>query len=128
MKGFTLIEVLIVITVIAILLTIAVPSYREHVRASQRFDATSTMLTIAAAQEQYRSNNTTYGTLAALGITTTPEGHYTLSVTGNSSTGYTLTARAVGDQVNDQENGTSCAVLTIVVNGLSTTKTPVDCW
>ncbi len=83
---------------------------------------------IVSAEEQYRTNNQTYGSLAAVwgGVNTTPEGHYNISISNNTATGYVLTATPVAgsDQVNDDEAGVNCGTLVITVNGFSTVKTP----
>jgi type IV pilus assembly protein PilE len=129
-KGFTFIELLIIITIVGILLTIAYPSYTQSVRKSKRSDASTTISQIQLAQEAYRSNNTTYGTLAQVwgGVAASPQGYYTLAVSGNTATGYTITATALGDQLNDIQAGTSCTPMQLVVSGLTETKTPAACW
>jgi len=129
-KGFTLIELLIVVAIVGILAYLAVPSYRTYLYKSRRSEATSTLLNIHLEQEKYRANNTAYGSLTTVwgGITSTDNGHYTLTITNTSGTGFTVTATAVGDQANDQQNGTSCTPLTLLVNGAATTKSPTACW
>lgn len=129
-KGFTLVELMIAVAIMAILVTISVPAFIDQLRKSRRYDATSTLLSMEQEQELYRTNNTTYGTLAQVwsGVSSTPDGHYTLSITSPTSTGYVITATAVGDQANDSENSTTCTPMLITVNGLSTTRTPAACW
>lgn len=129
-KGFSLVELIIVVSIVAILASIAFPVYQEHVRKGNRVDAKSTLLSIVMEEEKHRASNLTYGTLAQVwgGATTTPEGNYTLAITGISATGYTVTATAVGDQVNDTQSGVSCATITITANGLVQTRTPTQCW
>ena len=61
-SGFTLIEVLVVLAVIAVLLSIAVPSYRQYVQRGQRADAIRTLLEIAACQERVRAGGGYYDT------------------------------------------------------------------
>ena len=52
-RGFTLIELMIVVVVISILATIAVPSYRNYVIRANRSEAQQFMMQIANAEEQY---------------------------------------------------------------------------
>lgn len=129
-KGFTLIELVVTLLVVAILITVAAPTYRTYILKSHRADGTSTLMAMQLAQEKYRFNNTQYGTLAQVwgGVTSSPNGYYQLGISNISATGYTLTATAQGTQANDSETGTSCATLTITVNGSSVAKTPSACW
>ena len=129
-KGFTLVELMIAIVIMAILVAISIPMFIEQLRKSRRYDATSTLLSMEQEQELYRTNNTTYGTLAQVwnSVTATPDNRYTLTITTPTSTGYVLTATAVGDQANDVENGVACTPMVITVTNLSTTRTPAACW
>lgn len=67
-KGFSLIELLIVIVIIGIIVIIAVPSLLESKRAAQATAAQATLRNIASAQVAYssKSTNRTYGSLADL--------------------------------------------------------------
>jgi len=129
-KGFTLIELMITVVIMAILLAISIPMFTDQLRKSRRYDATSTLLSMEQEQELYRTNNTTYGTLAQIwgGAGTTPGGRYTLTVTTPTSTGYVLTATAIGDQANDDENGVICTPMSVTVTNVATTRTPAACW
>lgn len=141
-RGFTLIELMIVVVVIAILTTIALPSYLTQVRKSRRVAVEGAMQAISLGQERVRADCATYagafGT-APTGCTifvTNPytDGYYTLALTPTSpiGTGYTITATAVAGkgQDKDKAQGTLC---TLVYDfGITTagviTKTPAACW
>lgn len=128
-KGFTFIELLIAIAIIAILVVVATGSYKSFSLKGRRADGINALLSISMAEERYRSTNTTYGTIAqAYGPTTSPQGYYTLNVSGASGTGYTATATAVGSQANDSESGSSCATLTLSVSSGTVTQSPAACW
>lgn len=128
--GFTLIELMIVLVIMGILASIAFPAYQHWVRKSRRSEGINTLMNMQLAQERHRSNNTTYGTLADVwnGVTSSANNHYSLAISNNTATGYTLTATGVGGQSADTEEGTACSVLALTVNGTATTKAPAVCW
>ena len=59
-KGFTLIELMIVVAVVAVLAAIAYPSYQEYVMRSRRLEGQSLLNEAAARQERWRAQNGTY--------------------------------------------------------------------
>ena len=129
-KGFTLIELMIVIAIVAILAAVAYPSYLDSIRAARRADAMDALLTLQNLQEKYRANNTTYGTLAQIGgSAASSDGYYTLTVSDNTATVYTLKALATGDQANDTCLGADKTVFLKVTAGSPRgEKTPAACW
>ncbi len=132
-RGFTLIELMIVVAIVAILAAVAYPSYLDSIRAARRADAVDTLLTLQNLQEKYRANNTTYGAAADIGIaadgtSTSTDGHYTVAVAGVSAVAYSLTATATGAQAADVR----CAVITLAVSAANPRGlkggTNADCW
>lgn len=130
LAGFTFIELIITLLIVSILGLISTKMYSSYVLKSRRIDAINSLLSISLAEERYRSNNATYGTLAQVwnGVTTSSEGYYTLSISNVSGSSYTITATAQGNQANDAVNSTSCASLQLAVNNGSSTKSPTACW
>ena len=125
-RGFTLIEIMIAVVIVAILAAIALPSFLDSVRKSRRSEAFAALATLQQAQERWRGNTAAYATDAqltllphpavpsGLGMTrATPNGYYTLLLSGTSAVGYTASATAQGNQAND---GT-CQLLTVEVAG-----------
>jgi type IV pilus assembly protein PilE len=126
-RGFTLIELVIVLVVVAILAAVAFPGYQNQMRASRRAEAREALMRIQAAQERWRSSNVAYaGTLAALSQpATSADGNYALAVTGASATGYTATATAQAKQAADSV----CGAITVTVAGNAMTYGPSNtCW
>jgi len=134
--GFSLVELMIVVVVIALLAAIAIPSYTSYMLDSRRVDGVSFLTEVAGEQVRFFSENNRYAaTMAELGYgndatDNSNEGFYTLSITtSNANQSYVLTATpvAAGPQANDTE----CAVLTLNSSKQKTvsgTGTPADCW
>lgn len=145
-KGFTLIELMMVVAIIGILTAIAYPSYQGSIRKTNRSDAKDALLRIAAAQERFFFSNNGYTTdLSKLGLTAqsgsffSTENHYQLTVTAGptcTSAGsktfpcYTVTATARGGQAADK----ACTTFAIDQTGRKTaakndTSASTDiCW
>ena len=123
-------ELIIALTILSIITTVAVSSYTSYVRKGRRIDAVNMLLSISLAQEKYRGSNSSYGTLAQVwsGVSTSPEGYYTVAISNVGASSYTLTATAQGDQANDAVNGTSCTTLALAMSNGTVTKTPSVCW
>ena len=64
-KGFTLIEVMIVVAIIAILATVALPAYTDYVRRGKIAEGTSALLAMKTKMEQYFADNRSYTTPGA---------------------------------------------------------------
>ena len=116
--GFTIIELMIVVMIVAILLAIAYPSYVQYVRKAKRGDAQQLLMNWSINQEIWRSNNTTYNGTDDLKPSLDD---YTFDVTlplGQEGTSYTLTATTSGDQDNDKaRDGTPCKILNLRSDG-----------
>jgi len=133
-----MIELLAVVSVVAILSSIAVVSYRSYLLRAHRTDATTALLRIQVAEEKFFLQNNTYtiditdALPTGLGVgSTTPNGFYTLVVaadpgsTNSIATSYLATASATGRQTKD----TPCPTLTIndqAQHGPAATAT--TCW
>ena len=126
-KGFTLIELMIVVAIIGILSSIAYPSYVDHVTRSNRSEGQRELSRLANLQEQLMVDSKAYtGDMTELGLATDPylteNGYYSIDAVVVGAT-FTLTATAQGSQYT---NDSTCKTLTITDTGK---KTPTsDCW
>lgn len=104
-RGFTLIELMIVVAIIAILAAIAYPSYQEYVKRTKRADLQSEMINIAQRLQSYRVINHKY-TDAKLdnGALTknypVSNASYTIDLTTADQT-WILTATPINGQIGD---------------------------
>lgn len=109
-RGMTLIELMIVMVIISVLASIAIPSWTAMVQKSRRSDAVNILLLAQVEQEKYRANNTTYASsMSDLGLSTYDSAdreHYRVTVQSASATAYLITALPNGAQAGDTECGT----------------------
>ena len=129
-KGFTLIEVLIVVVIVAIMASVAIPVYIEHVLQSRRAEARAAIEDIRNLENEFFLNYKRYGDLDDIRYTsTTSGGYYDLSISAGTLR-YTATATAIGRQAKDE----TCAVFqitsiaTLVSFNTNGDNTTVDCW
>jgi type IV pilus assembly protein PilE len=107
-SGFTLIEMMITVAVVAILAAIALPSYLEQIKRGRRSSAKVTMMDIANREQQFLLASRAYAntaTLLAAGYTVPSDvsAYYTWAVTVGSTTvpTFVITFTAVGAQAVD---------------------------
>lgn len=108
-SGMTLVELMVVIAIVAILASVAIPRYQHYVMTSNRGEGTSAALDILRAQENFSINNLTYTTnLTDLGYPNpydSPDGNYRFTASTCGTTPITdcvlITATAMGNQAQD---------------------------
>ncbi len=124
--GFTLIELMIALVIIALLAGLALPSYLDSIQRARRGDGQASLLRLQLEQEKWRANNLSYSSsLSDLGLGgSSADGFYSLAITSANATGFTATATATSSQSSD----TDCLTLTLVQTGANTTTTPAECW
>ena len=137
-SGFTLIEVMIVVVIVAILLGIALPAYQDSMRKGRRTDAREGLMDAANREERFILDRSVYtDDMADLGYAADPliskEGYYSIDVEAPDpncpiATCYTLTATPVagGAQAAD----TRCTSFTLKSNGARTAtgSAATECW
>ncbi|NMQ20262.1 prepilin-type N-terminal cleavage/methylation domain-containing protein [Candidatus Competibacter phosphatis] len=142
-KGFTLIELMIVVAVIAILAAIAYPSYQDSVRKSRRADAKGVLQEASQWMERFYTENNRYdqnraGTVVTdatqflgSGLVESPkEGgakYYDITLSAVAQNSYTLQAAPKGAQ-----SGDPCGTLTLTDTGVKNVTggsyTKDRCW
>ena len=139
---------MIVAAIVAILASIAYPSYQNHIRETRRTDAMETLTRLAAAQEKYFFSNNAYAdSLSKLGYSssTSPEGYYTIGFVNPANHNANKIECKKGSAVYDcfkleatpitggaQVSDTECAALAIDHTGkkysTDSNGSASDCW
>lgn len=149
-RGFTLIELMITVAIVAILAAVAYPSYTKYVQRGYRSEGIAQLSDAAARAERFYAQNNTYvgATPASMGLVTDADinatkaatgkagttaadvtnissttGKYKLSVVSTTATTYSLKVVPQGTQAND-----SCGTLTIDQAGNKTSTGGTDCF
>lgn len=108
--GFTLIELMITVAIVAILAAIAYPSYQDYVTRTRRASAAACMMEAAQYMERYYTTNMTYvaAALPATQCMNEVGDHYTIALeAAATASAYTLQAAPQGAQAtNDDQCGT----------------------
>jgi type IV pilus assembly protein PilE len=97
-KGFTLIELMITVAIVAILAAVAIPSYTVYITRSKIQEATSTLLSMRIKMEQYFQDQRTFiGACAAGTVAPLPAGlkYFTVGCSNQTATTYTVTATGI---------------------------------
>jgi len=128
-RGFTLVEVIITVAIVAILVAVALPTYRDHMRKSRRAEAQAYLMAVASRQQQFLLDTRGYAAnLATVGIAapTNVAAAYDLAVAtvaGPPPTfRVTATPKATTDQVQER-----CGTLAIDQTGAKTAAL-ATCW
>lgn len=133
-KGFTLIELMVVVAIVAILAAVAYPSYTAYITRSNRAAAESFLLEVSSRQLRYLLDARSYAVdMATLQMSPPAEvsRNYTITTApkaGTTPPGFTVTAAPIGQQITSDS---ACGTLTIDEAGTKTatgTKGVAGCW
>lgn len=129
-SGFTLVEMLVVVAMVAVLSAVAYPSYLTQVSKGRRADAKQALVELAQKMERFYTERGTYAgaTLGSTGVyaSTSPGGYYSLTITSQTADGFTITAAPKGSQASD-----SCGTLgynQIGDRSVGSGATVAQCW
>jgi len=122
-KGFTLVEVMIVVVIIGIIAAVGFPSYTDYVRKSRRADGHLALLSAVQSMERCKTTRFSYANCTIPpNEMTSPEGYYLITMgPGLSAATFQLVAAADNAQLGDGD----CLELTIDELG---ERLPADCW
>lgn len=131
--GFSLIELMIVVTIAGIVMAVAVPAYQDHVVNVRRGDAQGALMSLASALERYYVTNRTFTEVEVREIhpekspVDGDETHYLLSIEDSSARGFTVVATPKGVQAKKDD----CGALTLTrsgARGVRGSANVEDCW
>ena len=128
-RGFTLIEVGVVLAVSALLATLALPSWMDQIVRSRRVDATVALQRLQWAQERHRQAHGRYAErldeLRVVQAGRTEGGYYSVELRSFGPDAYDAVARAEDSQVRDKD----CRALVLRVQGVISQREPqAGCW
>ena len=133
--GYTLIEIMIVVVIIAILAAIAMPIYSSYAERSRRVDGMSLLMDCQQKMERYYSVNNTYvgATIGAAAADTcvpsSAQGFYVVSFSANpNADSYVLQATPQGIQANDSKCGSYSLSAAGVKGVVNASQTAAQCW
>lgn len=108
--GFTLIELMITLVVLAILSAIAFPAYQSYVLKTRRSDAYAALAQDQTIMERCYAQNFAYNNAACPAtFPASPQKYYSIAVSNQTVSTYTLTATPQGPQASD----TACAAISV---------------
>ena len=130
-QGFSLIEMMIVLAIIAVLAAIAVPSYRQYLARGYRAEAKAALMQVVQWMERANTTNGEYPTGASTTVmldSLKPK-HYTLSLRDSTGTSFTVVATRASVMLGD-----ACGDLTLTHTGIrgalsySVSNVARECW
>ena len=121
-RGFSLIEIMVVVVIMGIIASIALPAYNEHLRTSRRAAGAACITQAAQQMERFYTTSLTYAGAPAPACDPDTAQYYAGAVATPDARSYTITATPQGRQAGDR-----CGNLSVNQAG---TKMPNDrtCW
>lgn len=127
-KGFTLIELMVVVVIIGILASVALPAYQDYVTRGKIAEASSALSSERVRMEQYFQDNRRYSTTVggtACGITPSNTSNFSISCAATDTT-FLLTATGLGFTYTI--NHSNIKQTTAAPTGWGAAAMPTNCW
>ena len=131
-RGMTLVELMVVVAIVAILASVALPAWNSQVQKARRADARNTLMLVKVEQEKYRADNGSYASsMSALGLSTynsTSRDYYNVSLVSRSANAFVASA---APNANGSQNSDSCGTFAINQSGpdgSGSYASITDCW
>ena len=131
-KGFTLLELMIVVAIVAILAAVVVPSYADYMRRSRITEAVSVLSGMRVKMEQYFQDNRTYTGACTGGVAPAPQptANFSFACSGLGDASYVITATGINSMVGftytiNQANVQTTVAVPAAAGWAGTGKT---CW
>jgi len=128
-KGFTLLELMIVVVIVALIAAIAIPNYQPYVIKTRRTAATGCLLEMSQALERFHTKNLTCVgfSIPSMECSNKLTEHYTFSLADQAARAYTLSATPQGAQHG--KDPASCGTLTVNQAGVKGAGGDISvCW
>jgi len=120
-KGFSLVEMMIVVAIIGILASIALPSYTDYVKKGKAAEATSILANLKVRMEQYYQDNRTY--VGGICAPTSGAKYFSYSCSSATATTFVLVADGLGEMSNFQYTVNQSDVRSSIYDGVTG-----NCW
>lgn len=132
--GFTLVELVVVVALVGLMATLALPAYTQHLAASRRADAVAALLQLQMAQERHHQHHGVYAgdrqALRGAGTVVSAQGFYDITLAPlPEATGQGYVAEAVPRAGGPQQRDSACPRLTLTVrDGVASRGPHRRCW